>query len=75
MTSKLAISLPDEYVVAARQAVDEGRASSVSAYIAEALADRIRNDALTELLADMAAEAGPPDAEDRRWARSALGLG
>jgi len=74
MTSKLAISLPDELVAAARRAVTEGRANSVSAYIADALADRIRHDVLTELLADMAAETGVPDEDDRRWARSALGL-
>jgi Arc/MetJ-type ribon-helix-helix transcriptional regulator len=74
MTIKLAISLPDDLVAAARQAVSEGRATSVSAYIADAIADRARNDELTELLADMAAETGRPDDEDRRWARSALGL-
>jgi Arc/MetJ-type ribon-helix-helix transcriptional regulator len=74
MTTKLAISLPDDMVAAARQAVSDGRASSVSAYIAEALADHVRHDELTDLLAEMAAETGAPDANDRRWARSALGL-
>jgi Arc/MetJ-type ribon-helix-helix transcriptional regulator len=74
MTTKLAISLPDELVAAARQAVNDGRATSVSAYIADSVTDRIRHDQLTELLADMSAEAGPPDAADRQWARSALGL-
>lgn len=74
MTTKLAISLPDDLVAAARQAVSDGRAASVSAYIAEALADHVRNEELTELLAEMAADAGSPDAQHRRWARSALGL-
>jgi hypothetical protein len=46
----------------------------VSAYIAESVTARIRHDQLRELLAGMAADAGPPDTEDRRWARSALGL-
>ncbi|HUR24173.1 MAG TPA: hypothetical protein VMZ73_09910 [Acidimicrobiales bacterium] len=74
MTTKIAISLPDEQVAAARQAVAEGRAASVSAYIAEALADKAQYADLSELLADMAAEHGPPSRMDRVWARSALGL-
>lgn len=74
MTTKIAVSLPDELVDAARRAVAEGRASSVSAYIASAIADKTRFDDLEALLSDMAAEAGPPDDADRRWAREALGL-
>ena len=74
MTTKIAISLPDEVVAAARQAVTDGRASSVSAYIAATLAERQDYEDLATLLADMAAEAGPPSTADRRWARRALGL-
>ncbi|HEY3844207.1 MAG TPA: hypothetical protein VGL48_13230 [Acidimicrobiales bacterium] len=75
MTTKIAVSLPDEAVAAARQAVAEGRSSSVSAFVAAAIADKTRFGELELLLADMAAEAGAPDQEDRRWAREALGLG
>jgi len=74
MTTKIAVSLPDELVDAARRAVTEGRSSSVSAFIASAMADKTRFDDLEALLADMAAESGPPDESDRRWAREALGL-
>jgi Arc/MetJ-type ribon-helix-helix transcriptional regulator len=74
MTTKIAVSLPDELVEAARRAVTEGRSSSVSAFIASAMADKTRFDDLEALLADMAAESGPPDESDRRWAREALGL-
>ncbi len=74
MTTKIAISLPDEQVSAARRAVAEGRAASVSSYIAQALADRDEYAELAELLADMAVEQGPPTDEDRAWARRALGL-
>jgi Arc/MetJ-type ribon-helix-helix transcriptional regulator len=74
MTTKLAVSLPDDLVAAARHAVSEGRAASVSAFIASALTDKTRFDELEALLADMAAESGPPDAADRKWAREALGL-
>jgi Arc/MetJ-type ribon-helix-helix transcriptional regulator len=74
MTTKIAVSLPDELVAAARRAVSEGRASSVSSFIAMAIADKTHFDELEALLADMAAESGPPDENDRKWARSALGL-
>lgn len=74
MTTKIAISLPDEQVEVAREAVRQGRAPSVSAYIAATLADRHEYEDLAALLAEMAAQTGSPSSEDRRWARSALGL-
>ena len=75
MTAKIAISLPDEVLATARQAVDEGRASSLSGYIVTTtLAERQDYEDLAALLAEMAAETGGPSHEDRRWARRALGL-
>jgi Arc/MetJ-type ribon-helix-helix transcriptional regulator len=74
MTTKIAVSLPDELVAAARQAVAEGRAASVSAYVAEALAERRADEDLARLLDEMDAEHGPPTAEHFAWARRALGL-
>lgn len=74
MTTKIAVSLPDQVVLAARQAVADGRASSVSAYIAATLVERQDHEDLAALLAEMAAETGSPSPEDRRWARAALGL-
>ena len=74
MTTKIGISLPDEVLATARQAVDEGRASSLSGYIAATLAERQDYEDLAALLAEVAAETGGPSDEDRRWARQALGL-
>ena len=74
MTSKVAISLPDDVLASARQAVANGRASSLSGYIASTLAERQDYEDLAELLAEMAAETGGPSDEDRLWARRALGL-
>ncbi len=71
---KIAITLPEDQVAAARRAVAEGRSPSVSAYIAEALARRDADDELAEMLAEIYAEAGPPSDADRQWARRALGL-
>ncbi|HEY1832647.1 MAG TPA: hypothetical protein VGG38_20590 [Acidimicrobiales bacterium] len=74
MTTKIAISLPDELVSLARQAVNEGRAGSVSAYIAAAIEAFEGHEDVNALLSDMAAQGGAPTAGDRRWARQALGL-
>jgi antitoxin ParD1/3/4 len=74
MTRKIAVSLPDELVAAARRAVDEGRAASVSAYVASALARQVREDDMTALLAEMRAEHGVPSVEDYAWADQVLGI-
>jgi antitoxin ParD1/3/4 len=58
----------------ARQAVADGRASSLSGYIVSTLAECQDYEDLAELLAEMAAETGAPSDEERRWARRALGL-
>lgn len=71
---KIAITLPEEQVAAARRAVAEGRSPSVSAYISKALARRDADDELREMLAEIYLEVGQPDASDRAWARQALGL-
>jgi Arc/MetJ-type ribon-helix-helix transcriptional regulator len=71
---KIAITLPEEQVAAARRAVAEGRSPSVSAYISQALARRDADEELAETVAEIYAEAGQPTAADRAWARQALGL-
>jgi Arc/MetJ-type ribon-helix-helix transcriptional regulator len=74
MTTKIAISLPDELVAEARAAVDRGESTSVSAFIADTIQRQGRHQDLAELLAEMTAKAGAPTAGDRAWARAALGL-
>jgi uncharacterized protein (TIGR02118 family) len=71
---KIAITLPEEQVAAARQAVALGLAPSVSAYISQALRRRDADDELQEMLAEVYAQTGPPTDADRAWARHALGL-
>jgi len=66
MTTKIAISLPDDVLASARRAVAEGRAGSLSEYIAATLTEHQDYEELAALLAEMAAEAGPPNDEDRR---------
>lgn len=74
MTMKIAVSLPDDLVAAVKRAVAEGRAASVSAYVAGALARQVREDDLTTLLAEMRAEHGTPSSEDYAWADQMLGI-
>jgi len=75
MTRKIAVSLPDELVEHARRAVTEGRAASVSAYVAAALAERQRTEGLAALLDEMLGETGGPmsPAERRRADRLLTG--
>lgn len=57
---KIAVSLPPRLVKAARAAVRRGRAPNVSAYVADALADKVMLDDLSALLTEMLEETGGP---------------
>jgi Arc/MetJ-type ribon-helix-helix transcriptional regulator len=73
-TSKIAVSLPTELVDQAQLAVAEGRARSVSAYVARALEEQVKLDDLGSLLEEMLAETGGPlTPAERRAADRALG--
>jgi len=71
---KIAITLPEEQVAMARQAVAEGRAASVSAFISQALARRDADEEMAETIAEIYVESGQPTEEDRLWARRVLGI-
>ncbi len=66
--TKIAVSLPTELVDAARDAANRGRTPSVSAYVAEALKERVKLDELDRLLQELLARSGGPltDAERSR---------
>ena len=73
-TTKITVSLPPGLVEQANQAVVDGRASSVSAYVARALDEQAKLDDLASLLEDMLAETGGPlTAAERKAADRALG--
>ena len=69
---KIGVSLSEDQVAAARRAVAEGRAASVSAYIADAIARAERTHALSELLDDLDRELGEPDPDAVAWADAEL---
>lgn len=73
MTVKITVSLPDDLVEQARHAVVEGRATSVSAYVAEALRAHGGGESLSAILDDLDAQHGAPSAELLAWADRQLG--
>ena len=69
MTSrKIAVSLPASQVAEAKAAVADGRAPSVSAYIARALSSQIEREGLRAYVDDLIAEYGAPDSDAYAWA-------
>lgn len=73
MRTRVTVTVQQETVAAAEAAVADGRAPSVSAWVAEAMAERARRESLAEVLAEIRAELGPATAEETAWARSVLG--
>lgn len=70
---KIAVSLPQSQIDAARQAVAEGRAASVSAYVSGALSRVQRDASLAELVAELIGSHGTPSSADFTWADEVLG--
>jgi hypothetical protein len=56
----------------AKKEVRDGRAKSLSAYVSEAIDERLRRDELTRLLDCMDAEHGPPNTRAKAWAKRVL---
>ncbi len=74
-SEKIAVSLPRGLAARARRAVRQGRAASVSAYVAAALEEKVKLDELSALLDEMLAESGGPlTPAERRAADRALGV-
>jgi len=74
MTKKIGVSLKDELYEWASREVEEGRAESVSALIAEGLSVLEARARLEALVADLRAEAGAPDEQTRLRVEEALRL-
>jgi hypothetical protein len=69
---KVTVALAPDVVKRARRVVKQGRAKSLSALVNGVLDERLRRDALDEVLAEMDAQYGPVDEETRAWARRVL---
>jgi len=74
MRTRVTVTVDEAAVRAAEAAVAAGRAPSVSAWVAAAMAERAQRDSLSDVLAGIRAELGPATDEETAWARSVLGL-
>ena len=70
--AKIAITISEEVRALAKKRVKSGRAKSLSAFVNEAVDERLRRDELTELLDAMDAKRGPPSRAAKAWAKRAL---
>lgn len=69
--AKVAVSLPRDILRRAQQAVERGRARTLSALVAEALDYYVDKGDLDLLLKELA-EQFPPSREDKAWAKRVL---
>lgn len=70
-SERVTVTMPSEQAEAVRKLVDAGGAQSVSAYVAEAVRDRLARD---EALHQLERRFGRPPAEALAWARRTLGV-
>jgi len=72
--SRVTVTIRPQVLEAAEDEVASGRASSLSAWVDQAMHEKIRREELAGLLAEMRAENGAATKEEDAWARRALGL-
>jgi len=70
--AKIAITLPREQLAKVQRAVKSGEASSVSGYIAGALAEKEQRESLRALIDELKSEHGSPNKREIAWAKRAL---
>jgi len=71
-TTKVALSISADAIARAKKEVRSGRAKSLSAFVSDALEEKLHRDELSEVLDKMDAEHGRPDARASAWARKIL---
>ncbi len=71
-TVKVAVTLPEGALKKAKKAVKAGQARSLSAFVGQALEEKIQRDELVDILDAMDAEFGKPSKADETWAKTAL---
>jgi len=71
-TTKVALTISAKAIERAKKEVRSGRAKSLSAFVSEALEEKLHRDELSEILDAMDAEHGRPNKAAREWARKIL---
>lgn len=74
MRARITVTVDEDVVETAEAAVASGRAPSLSAWVAAAMAERASSERLADVLAEIRAELGPATDAETAWARSVLGL-
>lgn len=64
--------MPTELLNKAKKVVRDKRAASLSAFVAEAVREKLQRDALEDVLADMEKRLGPSTKKEQAWARSVI---
>jgi hypothetical protein len=67
--AKVAVTISTDVLELAKKRVKAGRAKSLSAFVNEAVDEKLRRDELAEILEAMDAEHGPPNKVARAWAK------
>lgn len=71
-TTKVALTIASDTLALAKKAVKNGRAKSLSAFVSEAVGEKVERDKLAEILDVMDARYGKPSKADRAWAKRVL---
>jgi hypothetical protein len=71
-TAKVALTVPVQVLRLARREVRAGHAKSLSAFVSEAVDEKLRRSELSKILDAMDAEHGRPNQRARAWARRVL---
>ena len=69
---KVALTIPADVLSLAKMKVRAGRAKSLSAFVSDALDEKLRRDELGEILDGMDAVHGKPGKAARAWAKRVL---
>jgi Arc/MetJ-type ribon-helix-helix transcriptional regulator len=71
-SAKVAFSMPAELLRLAKREVASGRAKSLSAFVTEAVDEKLRRDELTAILDAMDVEHGKPSKAAKAWAKRVI---
>jgi hypothetical protein len=72
--SRVTVTVRQHILAAAEEEVAAGRATSLSAWVDQAIEEKIRREDLVGLLAEMRSENGRATEDEDAWARKVLGL-
>jgi Arc/MetJ-type ribon-helix-helix transcriptional regulator len=70
--ARITVTVRKELLAKAERQVKRGKARSLSAWVDSAIEEKAEREDVAELLAEMRAENGPPNAEEEAWARAVL---